>query len=252
MLFGFFPLIYRNLLSWRPYAPVYYLRLFEVPVQIYGFGLGLALMATQLPVDNYTQYIFPGMLVWMFWLTIIIDATYITFMKAFGQRLWGAILATPIKLTTILLADALVALVKGTTLYILFYPIGIWLDAIPSSAGYALAIFPMAVYMLMVTSLGHFLCSLARHEYDFDYIWPVFVGPMFVFSGIFYPLTSLPLWAQNLSTLFPMTHAIAAVRPLILGTAEMSVVVSHTAVLAGMAVVFFILSHHFFKKRLFE
>jgi lipooligosaccharide transport system permease protein len=40
----------------------------------------------------------------------------------------------------------------------------------------------------------------------------LFVTPMFLFSGTFFPLQNLPIWAQRLACLFPLTHLTLLVR----------------------------------------
>ena len=42
----------------------------------------------------------------------------------------------------------------------------------------------------------------------------LFVTPMFLFSGTFFPLESLPIWAQNAALAFPLTHLVTVVRSL--------------------------------------
>jgi lipooligosaccharide transport system permease protein len=34
----------------------------------------------------------------------------------------------------------------------------------------------------------------------------LFVTPMFLFSGTFFPIENLPRWAQQIALLFPLTH----------------------------------------------
>jgi lipooligosaccharide transport system permease protein len=45
----------------------------------------------------------------------------------------------------------------------------------------------------------------------------MFLLPMFLFSGSFYPLTVFPKWLQFMVNLFPLSHAINLVRGLCLG-----------------------------------
>ena len=50
----------------------------------------------------------------------------------------------------------------------------------------------------------------------------VFLLPMFLFSGSFYPLSVFPQWLQFVANLLPLTHAINLVRGLCLGNLSFS------------------------------
>jgi lipooligosaccharide transport system permease protein len=40
---------------------------------------------------------------------------------------------------------------------------------------------------------------------------------MFLFCGVFYPLTQLPIWAQKVAWIFPLTPILSLIRTLALG-----------------------------------
>jgi lipooligosaccharide transport system permease protein len=55
-------------------------------------------------------------------------------------------------------------------------------------------------------------------SYDFfSYFFTILVSPMFLFSGIFFPLENLPDWARAIAWAFPLTHAVSLIRPLYQG-----------------------------------
>ncbi|MGA2027630.1 MAG: ABC transporter permease, partial [Syntrophobacteraceae bacterium] len=45
----------------------------------------------------------------------------------------------------------------------------------------------------------------------------LFITPMFLFSGTFFPISALPGWAQNLSSALPLTHLVDLCRAFCLG-----------------------------------
>ena len=45
----------------------------------------------------------------------------------------------------------------------------------------------------------------------------LFITPMFLFSGTFFPLEQLPFWARVLAYFFPLTHVVELCRPAALG-----------------------------------
>jgi len=251
--FGFLPLCERNLRAWRPYALAYLLRMVEMPMQLYVYGFGLGVLGAVFAKETgYTAFVLPGLIVWSLWLAVIIEATYTTFIRAFSYRLWESVLMTPVRLPAILMAEQAIGVAKGLFLMVLAYPFAVYFNAVPSHLGFFIALLPALLFVMVVTAFGHFLTSIARSEFDFDTLWPLYAMPMFLTSGVMFPRHMLPAWLQILSEIFPMTHAIEAMRPVMLGAPNWPGFVLHCAALLLMWVIFSGLAYHFFKKRLYQ
>lgn len=251
--FGFLPLCERNLRAWRPYALAYLLRMVEMPMQLYAYGFGLAALGVAFAKGaGYSAFVLPGLIVWSLWLAVIIEATYTTFIRAFTYRLWQSILMTPVRLPAILLSEQIIGSMKGLLLIIMAYPFAVYFNAVPSHTGFFIAVLPALLFVMVVTAFGHFLTSLARSEFDFDILWPLYAMPMFLTSGVMFPREMLPTWLQYASGIFPMTHAISAMRPVMLGSPEWSAFTLHCLALVAMWAAFSALAYHFFKRRLYE
>ena len=79
------------------------------------------------------------------------------------------------------------------------------------------------------------------------------IAPMFMFSGTFYPITTLPIYLQWIGWISPLWHATNAGRALSYGHAvEPWLMVVHTAYLALMIVAGFWMANRQFEKRLAE
>ena len=75
--------------------------------------------------------------------------------------------------------------------------------------------------------------------------------PMFLFSGTFYPLTSLPIYLQWIGWISPLWHATDLGRFLAYGSVvPIWLVVTHVAVLATLMVASLFISFPQFEKRL--
>jgi lipooligosaccharide transport system permease protein len=249
IVYGFWPLLLRGLLSWRPYWFLYYVRLLEIPLGLFAYGLGFAAMAVVVEAETYAAFVLPGLLIWTLWLAVVIESTYMLFGKVYNAKIWESVLATPTRLPALLLAEQTLSVVKAVPLILLSLPIALYYHAVPSILGYFLAIPMMILFVLTATAFGNWLTSIARHEYQFDYIWPIFVLPMFLFSGMMFPVSLLPEWLHILSWVFPMTHVLEAVRPLVLGQASMSIL-PHALSLVGMWLIFTTLAYRNFTRRL--
>ena len=63
------------------------------------------------------------------------------------------------------------------------------------------------------------------------------VIPMFLFSGVFFPIAQLPGWMQGIAKATPLWHAVALSRRVALGTATPWDARTHLAVLVGVTLV---------------
>ena len=80
---------------------------------------------------------------------------------------------------------------------------------------------PRTVPLIFAASLGFaayglFATAHARGYEFFSYFFTFWVTPMFVFCGVFFDIARFPDYVQVFTWLFPMTHVIAIIRPLMI------------------------------------
>lgn len=103
---------------------------------------------------------------------------------------------------------------------------------------------------LMFSSLAICFTAIAPNIDFFNYHGFLFITPMFLLSGTFFPLSILPQPAQIVAqAVLPLTHAVNLTRALILGRPDMTLLLSLGWILA-VTFVFFIISINLMKKRL--
>jgi len=69
-----------------------------------------------------------------------------------------------------------------------------------------------------------------------NFYFTLFITPLFLFSGVFYPLDALPQIVRQIALLSPLYHLVSIIRPLVLGTVEMEMVL-HLLTILVLAVV---------------
>jgi lipooligosaccharide transport system permease protein len=67
--------------------------------------------------------------------------------------------------------------------------------------------------------------SFARKVQDFDLVMGLLVMPMFLFAGIFFPISQLPAPVQWVVVTLPLYHAVAMLRQLTTGAVDLMLVV---------------------------
>jgi lipooligosaccharide transport system permease protein len=87
-------------------------------------------------------------------------------------------------------------------------------------------------------------------SYDFfSYYFTLGISVMFLFAGVFFPLESLPAWAQRVAWFLPLTHAVRVSRTLAGGTADPGVLVD-VLWMAIVTVIAFVVAERLVRRRL--
>jgi len=79
----------------------------------------------------------------------------------------------------------------------------------------------------------------------------LFITPMFLFSGTFFPISTLPDWAQRLSVVFPLYHMVEMTRYFSLGKNEVNILAS-IIYLTVFFISFMYLALYFMRRRLIK
>ena len=75
--------------------------------------------------------------------------------------------------------------------------------------------------------------------------------PLFLFSGIFFPITQLPAWLRPVAYATPLWHGVALCRSLTLGTATLGGALIHVGYLAGLTVIGVAAGNRSYRRRLY-
>ena len=67
------------------------------------------------------------------------------------------------------------------------------------------------------SALGMLVTTLARSYDVFLFYTSLLITPMFLLSGVFFPLSQMPEAIRILAYALPLTHAVAVIRPLATG-----------------------------------
>ena len=194
---------------------------FAEPVfYLVAMGQGLGALVGALPGPDgrplsYAAFIAPGLLAASAMNGAVFDATYGFFFKLKYNRLYDAMLATPLGPVDIALGEVAWSLVRGGLYAAGFLAVmaGFGLLASP----WALLALPAAlVVALAFAAVGMAATTWMRSWQDFDLV-TLAILPMFLFSTTFYPLSVYPRWLQIVVEVMPLFHAVELMRALTTG-----------------------------------
>jgi lipooligosaccharide transport system permease protein len=75
----------------------------------------------------------------------------------------------------------------------------------------------------MFATLGLTYTSLLKSIDRVNFYFTLFITPLFLFSGVFYPIDNLPQIVRTVALLSPLYHLVEIIRPLVLGRLEFGV-----------------------------
>lgn len=207
----------RNLRAFRKVFWVSMVPTFFGPlVLMISLGAGVATLVTRVQGLTYQQFIAPGLLASSAMLGAAYSCTYDCFVRLKYQKVYDAILATPLNIEEIVTGE----LVWGATRGLLSS--GAFLLVIAAfglvSSPRALLVLPvLALIGLMFSVLSMVFTALVSDVSLFTHYFSIILMPLFLFSGVFFPVENLPAWAGGIIEVTPLIHAVRATRLLLNG-----------------------------------
>lgn len=208
----------RHLKVWR--ANIWsslFIQILEPLLVLFAFGFGLGQAFETMGGLPYIQFVVPGMMMSAAMYTVCFDAGYGSFFRRVYQHTYSAMLSTPLSMTQIAFGEFTYSVIRALTPATIVCAVGASFGGVASLWGYVAAI---PVIALTASCLCAMVLSYAvRIKYinRMDYMLPVFITPQFLFCGVFMENSLFPTWIQYLSEIFPLTHALNLIRPLIAG-----------------------------------
>jgi lipooligosaccharide transport system permease protein len=208
----------RNLMSYRVFWPVILSGFFEPLFYLLSLGFGLGSYVGDVVIDgapiDYATFVAPGLLAASAMNGAFYDATNV-FWKLRYQKLYDAILSTPLGPKDIAAGEAGWALFRGLVYAIGFFIVIAALGLVQS--WWALLALPATVFVgFAFAGAGVAAVTYMRTWQDFDII-NLAILPMFLFSATFFPLSTYPDWLESVIQATPLYHGVDLLRALTTG-----------------------------------
>jgi len=188
----------------------------EPLLYLLGFGFGLGTLVGSIGGMRYVEFVAPGMVMSSAMFAAAYECTYGAYVRMIHQKTYEAIITTPLSLEDVVAGDILWGASKGTFNGTVMLVVVLLFGLARSPWSLAVPIV-IALLALLFASLSLVVAALARSFEFFNYYLTLVVTPMFLFCGVFFPLESLPPWAQVLARFLPLTYAVRATRALMQG-----------------------------------
>ncbi len=216
-----------------------------------GLGLGGLVDKSSGGVGGvpYLQFVVPGILAAQAMWVAMGESSYPVMGAIRWNMKYHAMLATPIGIDDVLLGHLTYVAMQVTGATAIF----IGVAALFGSFGswWVLLCLPITVLTGMAFAVPVFAFS-AKQESDggFNILFRFIMTPLFLFSGVFFPIDSLPAFLRPIAWVTPLWHGVDANRSLALGSPGIGGLLGHTAYLLFVIAIGALLARHAFTKRL--
>jgi lipooligosaccharide transport system permease protein len=222
----------------------------EPVVYLLAFGLGLgATVVDRVDGLRYVEFVGTGMVATAVIFSSVFPAMFGTFVKERFQRTYDAILAAPVDVEELVTAEMLwIGLRSG--FYGCFPLVVSMLFGLDPAPG--MLIVPLFCFITALGFAGFGIAvaaSVAKID-QFSYVTTLFVTPLFLVAGTFFPIDQLPMGVRVASQLNPLHHLVELVRGACFGFEATDLL--RVAFLVGFAIALWRIAVNRMEKRLID
>jgi len=180
-------------------------------------------------------------------------ATSLTALAIVKERERGTIeqlIVTPIRNWELVVAKIIPYIIVSFANTILIMAIGTFLFGVPLRGSLLLLFALIGLYLLPTLGLGLLISTAARTQQQAQLMTMPIMLPSMMLSGVFFPISSLPLFLQFVGNLLPLTYFVYILRSIVIKGVGLNMIMPQVIALAIFAILLLGLAAMRFKKTL--
>jgi len=214
-----------------------------------ALGLGLGAFVKEINGMPYINFIAHGIIASSSMFAAVYECTYSTYVRMTFQKTFDAILATPLTINDLVAGElmwgATKSIVFGTIIILVISLFG--LVASPLVLGVIPILF---ISGLIFSEISLMFVAKVPGIDSFNYFYTLLMTPMFLFSGIFFPIDTLPPLVAKIAFLTPLYHLVNICRAFAMG--EFTVVIADIVWLFAVAALLAVYPFRLMSKRIIK
>lgn len=219
-----------------------------------AFGYGLSALVGNIRENgmevSYTFFIAPALIAINIMNNAFFENTYGSFVRMYYQKTFDAMMATPLTVNEIIAGEIVWGATKSMIATMIMMAVISAFGLIQYPSG--LLLIPLAFLGGMAFgAVGMYFTGMVSHIDLFNIPFFLFITPMFLFSGTFFPIENLPQWAQVVAMTLPLTQLVSLARSLCYSRFE-GTMLWQLGYLVVFLTVFFPLALYKMRKRLIK
>ncbi len=160
------------------------------------------------------------------------------------------LITTPIRGLELMIGKIVPYMLVGYVQATIIIVLGAWLFDVPIRGSIGEFYVGIGLFVISTLTLGLVISTLATNQFQAFQLTFMSFLPQLLLSGFMFPFEGMPLPAQWLAELFPLTHFLRIVRGIVLRGADLSLLWQDVWPLGVFFVVFLMLATLRFRKRL--
>jgi lipooligosaccharide transport system permease protein len=204
---------------WQRHAKVYTklylssiaLNFVEPVLYLAALGLGLGAYVKEINGVPYINFIAPGIIASSAMFAATYECSYGTYVRMTYQKTFDAILATPVNVNDLIAGEML----WGATKSVLYGTIIMFVIAVFGLVASPLLLLVVPLLFLaglIFAEISLIFTAVVPGIDSFNYFYTLFMTPMFLFSGIFFPIENLPAVVGKIAFFTPLYHLVNVCR----------------------------------------
>ncbi len=222
----------------------------EPVIVLLAFGLGLGAYIGLVDGQRYIEFLAPGIIAAYAMFSACFECTYASFFRMEYKYSYDAILSTPLNVEDITAGEIFWGATRAVMTGTIILAIAAAFQLAPSP--WALLI-PIIAFLegIMFASIALWFTSVIPAIYSFNYFFTLFISPMFLLSGVFFPLSTFPEILQKISWIAPLTPAVRLTRGLFHGEFSLDMLLA-LGILITLSILFFSITLITMRRRLIK
>lgn len=211
--------------------------LMEPILYLLAFGFGLGVFVTQIGGVSYVKFLAPALVAISVMTAAFFECTFSSFVRMYYQKTFDAIIATPLNIDEVILGELLWGATKSMIYGAIVLGVVTAFGLVDSLL--ALLVIPFSFLAgLLFAGLGMIFTALSPKIDALSYPTSLYITPMMLISGTFFPITSLPVALQQFSyALLPLIHVVDITRGLTFGIFTTDMLFNLAWILVGTVLV---------------
>ena len=195
-----------------------------------GYGLG-SFLGQKIEGLEYVVFLASGMVCASAMNTASFEGMYSAYTRMAVQDTWLGMLTAPLTIRDIIVAEVIWAGTKSAISVTAILLVASFMGLVEDVR--SILVVPLGWLVgACFASMALVVTSVARNYDFFLYYFTLLITPMLLLSGVFFPIGGMPDIVQNIAKVLPLYHALALMRPLMIGQWPVDVLL-HLAVLLG-------------------
>jgi lipooligosaccharide transport system permease protein len=200
---------------------------------------------------SYLQFLAPGLLAAACMQVASFESAWPITGKILWRRNYHAILATPLAIDDLIVGELVWIGIRLMTVGSAFVLVGAAFGVTRIASATLVAVLLAVLTGLAFSAPIMAYAATLKTGTNFNIVFRFIITPLFMFSGVFFPVDSLPAPVQWIAEASPLYHGVQLVRGLTLGQLEPSIAMLHLIYLLALLVAGFLAARHTFRRKLF-